>query len=184
MGLVMKIDLETSAGPTKEGYCRIDTYRIDKVTSRLRFAVTYWMNEKAAGEFNRTYLDEDLKQARSLFSSKVVYYPDQLSEGDQVDLPTFFDVNMTETITVEEPILEEKETEKEVPYISFDENGDEITKYRTVKKKEKVTVGHKTVKRDKIDNSIIGDLPSYCYSHIEKELKKIFPKGEIINKEK
>ena len=91
---------------------------------------------------------------------------------------------MTETITVEEPILEEKETEKEVPYISFDENGDEITKYRTVKKKEKVTVGHKTVKRDKIDNSIIGDLPSYCYSHIEKELKKIFPKGEIINKEK
>ena len=34
-----------------------------------------------------------------------------------------------------------------------------------------------------IDNGIIGDLPTYCYSHIEKELKKIFPKGKIINKE-
>ena len=179
----MKIDLETSAGPTKEGYCRIDTYRVDKVTSRLRFAVTYWMTEKDAAEFNRTYLDEDLKQARSLFASKVVYCPDQLSEGEEVDLPTFFDVNMAETITVEEPILEEKEIEKEVPYISFDENGDEITKHRTVKKKEKVTVGHKTVKKDRIDNSIIGDLPRYCYYHIETELRKIFPKGEIINKE-
>ena len=183
MGLVMNIDLETSAGPTKEGYCRIDTYRIDKVTSRLRFAVTYWVNEKAAGDFNRTYLDEDLKQARSLFSSKVVYYPDQLSEGDEVDLPTFFDVNMAEIVTVDEPILEEQEIEKEVPYISFDENGDEITKTRIVKKKEQVEVGRKTVKREKIDNSIIGDLPTYCYSHIEKELKKIFPKGKIINKE-
>lgn len=183
MGLVMKIDLETSAGPTKEGYCRIDTYRIDKVTSRLRFAVTYWMSEKDAAEFNRTYLDEDLKQARSLFSSKVVYYPDQLSDGDEVDLPTFFDVNMAEAIVVDEPILEEQEVEREVPYISFDDNGDEITKTRIVKKKEQVEVGRKTVKRERIDNGIIGDLPTYCYYHIEKELRKIFPKGEIINKE-
>ena len=183
MGLVMNFDLETSAGPTKSAYCRIDTYRIDKVTNRLRFAVTYWTDKESAAKFNRTYLEEDMKQAYGLFSSKVVHYPDQLSEGDEVDLPTFFDVNMADTITVEEPILEEKEVEKEVPYISFDENGDEITKTRTVRKKEKVVVGHKTVKRDRIDNSIIGDLPAYCYSHIEKELKKIFPKGEIINKE-
>lgn len=184
MGLVMKIDLETSAGPTKEGYCRIDTYRIDKVTSRLRFAVTYWMSEKDAAEFNRTYLDEDLKQARSLFSSRVVYYPDQLSEGDEVDLPTFFDVNMAELITLDEPILEIQEVVKDVPYISFDENGDEVTKFRKVKSKEKVEVGRKTVKRDKIDNSIIGDLPAYCYTYIETELKKIFPNGKIINKVK
>lgn len=181
MGLVMNMDLETSAGPTKEAYCRIDTYRVDKVTNRLRFAVTYWTDKESAAKFNRTYLEEGMKQAYGLFSSKVVYYPDQLSEGDEVDLPTFFDVRMADEIVVEEPILEEQEIEKEVPYISFDENGDEITKYRTVKKKEKVEVGSKTVKKNKIDNSIIGDLPEYCYQHITKELKKLFPNGKITN---
>jgi len=182
MGLVMNTDLETSAGPTKEAYCRIDTYRIDKVSSRLRFAVTYWTSKEEAAKFNRSYLEEDLKQARGLIQSKVVHYVDQLSEGEEVDLPTFFDVNMADEVTIDEPILEEQEVEKEVPYISFDENGDEITKYRTIKKKELVEVGRKTVKKNKIDNSIIGDLPEYCYTHIAKELKKIFPLGKIIQK--
>jgi len=182
MGLCINADLETSAGPTKEAYCRIDTYRIDKVSSRLRFAVTYWVNQEAGAKFNRSYLEEDLKQAKGLFSSKVVHYPDQLSEGDEIDLPTFFDVNMAEEITIDEPILEEQEVSKEVPYVSFDEKGDEITKYRTVKKKEVVEVGRTTVKKNIIDNDIIGDLPEYCYRHIERELKKIFPQGKITNK--
>jgi hypothetical protein len=181
MGLCIKVDLETSAGPTKEAYCRIDTYRVDKVTSRLRFAVTYWINQEAGAKFNRTYLEEDLKQAKGLFSNRVVHYPDQLSEGDEIDLPTFFDVNMAEIVTIEEPILEEQEVSKEVPYVSFDEEGEEVTKFRTVKKKELVQIGTKTVKKNIIDNSIIGDLPEYCYRHIEKELRKIFPQGTIIN---
>jgi hypothetical protein len=90
MGLCIKVDLETSWGPTKEAYVRIDSYRVDKVSSRLRFAVTYWATIEQAAKFNRSYLEEDLKQANGLFSSKVVYYEDQLSEGDEIDLPTFF----------------------------------------------------------------------------------------------
>jgi len=45
-----------------------------------------------------------------------------------------------------------------------------------------VEIGKKTVKKNIIDNDIIGDLPEYCYRHIERELKKIFPQGRITNK--
>lgn len=182
MGLCIKVDLETSWGPTKEAYVRIDTYRVDKVSARLRFSVTYWSNQEYAEKFNRTYLEEDMNQAKGLFSNKVVYYEDQLSEGDEIDLPTFFDISLAEEVSVQEPIKEEKEVTKEVAYISFDKNGDEVTKYRKVKKKEMVTISTQTVKKNQIDSSIIGDLPEYCYKHIEKELNKLFPRGKIITK--
>jgi hypothetical protein len=182
MGLCIKVDLETSWGPTKEAYVRIDSYRVDKVSSRLRFAVTYWATIEQAAKFNRSYLEEDLKQANGLFSSKVVYYEDQLSEGDEIDLPTFFDIYLADEVTVEEPVTERQKVTKEVPYISFDETGEEITKFRNVTKEEDVVIATKKVKKKKVDNSIIGDLPEYCYKHIREELIKIFPKGEIINK--
>ena len=182
MGLCIKVDLETSWGPTKEAYVRIDSYRIDKVSSRLRFAVTYWATVEQAAKFNRSYLEEELKQAKGLFSSRAVYYEDHLSEGDEIDLPTFFDIKLAELVTVDEPITEMQKVEKEIPYISFDEDGEEVTKYRNVTKNENVVIGSKTVKKNRVDNSIIGDLPEYCYNYIRKELKKIFPKGEIINK--
>ena len=94
MGLQLNVDLECIAGPTKEAYVRIDTYRVDKVSSKLKFSVTYWLSAKHAQDFNRTYLEDSLNQARGILSNKAVYYPTPDSDGIEVELPTFSQLDM------------------------------------------------------------------------------------------
>ena len=181
MGLVIKADIETSSGPTKKAYVRIDNYRVDKVTSRLRFAVSYWRTKESAHNFNRLYLEENLKNATGLFSSNIVFYESKEDEGKEVSLPTFFDINMASEEVVEEPVFEMKDVTKTVPFISFDENGDEITLQKEVTKKEKVQVDVVTSTKNKINNSIIGDLPKYCYNEVKKQIQQLLPNCKIEN---
>mgnify|MGYP007020043379 CR=1 FL=1 len=72
------------------------------------------------------------------YSSKIVYYADYKKEGEEFNIDNLYKVPMYEEVEVEEPSFETKEVSKEVPYVSFDENGEEITLYHTVTKKEKV----------------------------------------------
>ena len=77
MGLVLKVDLDTSGGSTKEAYIRIETCRINKVQAQLEFTTTCWINKKAAGKFYRKYLDDPLTNAGGLIKKEVVYYKDE-----------------------------------------------------------------------------------------------------------
>ena len=81
---------------------------------------------------------------------------------------------------VEIPVYKTKTVQVEVPYISFDEQGDEITLYRTVEEEKKVKV--KTVKETKkvIDISVLDDLTGNSYKVLKEELKKFFPSNKII----
>ena len=119
MGLLISADLETSAGSTKEAYVRIDNYRVDKVSSRIRFAVTYWISEERAHKFNRVYLDETLKNATGLFSNLVVIY-DKEDNGTEVTLPTFLQLDLAREEETKIPQYKSVEKEEEVPYVSFD----------------------------------------------------------------
>ena len=82
---------------------------------------------------------------------------------------------------VEIPIIEKKKVAVEVPYISFDENGDEVTLYRTVEEEKEVEVGVKKEMKKVIDYSIIDDLTIYSYNILKEELSKFFPKSKILN---
>lgn len=180
MGLLIKADLETSAGSTENAYARIDTYRVDKVSSRVGFAITYWKNEKAAHKFNRVYLEDKLKNATGLFANKVVLYSSDSPDGDEIDLPTFLRINLTKKEEVEIPIIEKVAEEKTVPYISFDENGDEITKYRKVIETVDKQVGVNKEVKELIDNSLLNNLPKLCYDYLKEEIIKALPGVEVI----
>ena len=82
---------------------------------------------------------------------------------------------------VEIPIMEKKKVAVEVPYISFDENGDEVTLYRTVEEEKQVKVGVKKEVKKVIDYSIIDKLTIYSYGILKDELSKLFPKSKILN---
>jgi len=181
MGLQLNVDLECIAGPTKEAYVRIDTYRVDKVSSKLKFSVTYWLSAKHAQDFNRTYLEDSLNQARGILSNKAVYYPTPDSDGIEVELPTFFQLDMANEQSVDVPIMEEQTTVEDVPYISFDSEGNEITKTRKVKITKEVQVDTVAKIKKVVDNSILGNLPKYCYTYLRDELGKIVPIDNIIN---
>ena len=63
--------------------------------------------------------------------------------------------------------------------ISFDENGDEVTKHREVVKRQKVQIGQKKETRSVIDVKAFNNIYGYCYSKLENYLVTFFDKNLI-----
>lgn len=179
MGIIINSEIETNQGPTNELYIRIDSWKVNRTVGDITFTTTSWLNKKHADEFLRNYYDEPLRSAIGLVSSRIIYYREGKEEGVEYNIDNLYKVPMYENIEVEEPIFEGKEISKEVPYISFDENGDEITLYKTVTRVEKVQTGTKKEMKKVMNYSIVNQLEEFCYEHLAKELQLYFPETII-----
>ena len=180
MGFVLDVDLETSEGPSHEVYVRIESLSFNKVTSKVQFQLTYWQDRDQAIRFNRTLLSEPKKNAIGLIQERVLYFSDDLSDGKEILLPHHLVTYLTSKREIEVPVYEVQTVEKEVPFVSFDENGDEVIKHRTITKEEKVQVGTEKQYEDVIDGTLAGDLYGFCYKHIKATLSEWFPIDKII----
>lgn len=180
MGFILDVDLETSEGPSHEVYVRIESFTFNKVTSMIQFQITYWQDRDHAIRFNRTYMSEQKKSAIGLIQERVIYFSDENSEGEEYMLPHHMKVPVVRSEKVEVPIIEEVEVEKEVPYVSFDENGDEITKYRKVIKLEQKQTGSEEKAQEVIDITLLKDTFGFCYDKIKEELSNFFPAEKIV----
>ena len=69
--------------------------------------------------------------------------------------------------------------EVEVPYVSFDANGDEIMKYRTVVKPKNVQVGSVKETRSVIDLKAFDDVYGYVYDRLKMYLLTFFSEDLI-----
>lgn len=179
MGFRLNVDLETEAGPTQEAYIRIDNYRFNKITSEVILTTTTWLNKEKSHAFNRTYLEENLKNAEGLVSADVLYYPTGGKKEVEVAIPIIYRAPVAVVEEIEFPIYEEQETVEEVPYVSFDENGDEITKYKDQINLVKVKVGTKKEIRNKINPEIITNLYEFAYKVVKNKLAELFPEDKI-----
>lgn len=179
MGIRLHVDLETNQGPTKELYIRIDSWKVNRTVNEIIFTTTSWLDKSFGDKFLRKLYDEELKPAIGLVSSKLVYYEKPDSEGTEVDLDNLYKVPMYVEKLEKDDILEEQEVSKEVPYVSFDEEGEEVTLYRTVTSKELVKVGETEVYKKVVDYGIIDRLQSFCYEHLVEKLSEVFPKEKI-----
>ena len=179
MGFRLNVDLETGSGPTQEAYIRIDNYRFNKVTSELVLTTTTWLNKDKAASFNRKYLDESLKNAEGLGSANVLYYEDPESEGVEVTIPILYKTSLAELEEIEFPTFEKKEVIEQVPYVSFDSNGDEITKYRDELVTKEVQTGSYKEKKEVINISVLNNLYDYAYGVVKKKLAEVFPIDKI-----
>lgn len=179
MGFIIKADLETSLGPSKEVYVRIESITYNKGANLAMFQITYWIDKDHATKTNRTFIDEPLKNMIGLIFDKVVYYVEGDSEGVEVVLPQYIEHQAVVEKEVEIPILETKIKTKEVPYVSFDEEGEEITLYKTISIEEEVEVGKKVELKKVIDHSVPGRLLEYCYEVLKQELATRFPIDNI-----
>ena len=81
MGLRINVDLETSGGPTQELYVRLDTLNLNKVASKIKYVVSYWIDKDHALRFNRTYLEQVRPGANGIVAREVVYYENDDSEA-------------------------------------------------------------------------------------------------------
>jgi len=179
MGFKLNVDLETSEGPSHEVYVRVESLTYNKVTNEVSLQLTYWLDQSYALAFNRAYLDEEPKNAIGLVQERLLYFNGNDSEGIEILLPHFLKTTVTTTKKVEIPVYEERVGKKEVPYTSFDEEGEEITLYRTVTVKDKVKVGTKEEVRDVVDTSLLDNMFGFVYSKVKEELVKWFPDKTI-----
>jgi len=178
MGLVINLELETNRGPTKELFFRIDSYRINSTVNEVIFTTTTWLSKEYADKTLRKYVEQPIQPSVGLVSNKVIDYSSD-TNGREIVTENLYKLQMSKISDVEEPIYEEKEISKEHPYISFDEEGNEITLYRTVTTKEKVQVGVVKKNKELVDYSFLDNLKLNCYSHLKKELSKVFPEDNI-----
>ena len=80
MGYILNVDLETTNGPSQEVYVRIENFAVNRVTSKARFQLTYWIDKDHATRFNKTYVEEEDRPMVGLIRDKVIYY-----ENDEID---------------------------------------------------------------------------------------------------
>lgn len=179
MGFILDVDLETSEGPSRDVYVRIESLTFNKVTSTVQFQITYWQEQKYATKFNRTTLEQEPRNAIGLIQERVLYFENIESEGIEIMFPHHLNIPLTVEKEIEVPKYEMVTIEKEVPYVSFDENGDEITKYRTVSEEVKKTVGTEKKVSQVIDTTLLDDLMGFCYSKIKEKLSEYIPINRI-----
>ena len=180
MGFVINADLETSQGPTQELYIRVEGFSFNKVTAEVGFQVTYWLDREYTIKHNRVYLEEEVKPMIGLVQNKVLYYQDSNDkEGKELTFSHYIKTKVATTKEIEIPEYGVKEIKESVPYVSFDENGDEVIKYRDIIKEKKVQVGTTKEVRSVIDFKAFENLYEYCYKKLYEHLAESLPE-EII----
>ena len=159
MGLLLKGDFETEVGQSSELYLNIEGFNFRKADMSLFAPMAVWSSKEGSRIIN-----------------KVIWYNGLEEDGVEVEIPNIFRIKLTDTVTLSEPIYEIREVAEEVPYISFDEEGEEITKYRKVLVEKKVAIGEEDVEQE-IENIklVQQDIFKTIYNHIEKELTQLFP---------
>ena len=173
----MLMDLDTNLGSSKEVYFRIENINLNRTIGKVGVAVTYWINQDYSENFKHS-LD---RVPKGQISDLVVFYEDENSMGEEINLPTFFEFYLTKPLTVKIPIYEIKEIPEEVPYVSFDQLGRKITKYRTIQRKEKIQIGEKTDITQVLDPDIENSLVSWCYGQVKAKLADYVPVELLID---
>jgi hypothetical protein len=179
MGIRLQVDLETNRGPTNELFIRIDHFKINRTVAKIVFTTTLWLNKELADNSLKKLADDPIQPSKGLVNPKVIYYDGPESEGVNATFQELYNVSLAIDEKVEKDIFESRKVKKEIPYVSFDENGDEITLYRTKEVEEKYKVGTETKDVKIIDYSILNRLEEFCYNHVVKTLSGVIPKDKI-----
>lgn len=181
MGFIIDLDLETSQGPTQEVYIRIESLHFNKPKMEVRFQLSYWENKKYADYFKRKLPTEQESKPKGLIQEKIIKLLGNNKLGEEILLPHMIISTLTEEKDIIVPIFETKSIEVEIPYVSFDENGDEITKIKTLVREEQVKVGEKTEKAEIFDYSSTSNLFESCYKIARSRLNQFIPNDKIID---
>ena len=108
-----------------------------------------------------------------------MYYDSPSSDGKELELSQYIKSQVAEEREVDIPEYGEEDVTEKVPYVSFDENGDEVIKYRDVIKQKTVLKGTKKEKRTVIDLKAFDNLYEYCYRRLYEYLTRFISEEKI-----
>lgn len=167
MGLLFNLDTDTVKGATKALYCRISQITIQKEVNRVIISLSYYSNL-------------DKTESVDSISYEVIIYNDENPEGKELRLPSVLKLDLTQKVLIKEPIYTKELVKENVPYVSFDEEGEEITKYREVEIEKNIKIGEEEKEYSiRALDAIQKDIFGFCYSKVKEELLNTFPDIEI-----
>lgn len=171
MGLVIKADLETDLGASKNVYARVENINLNRTFGKIKVAVSYWIDKASSEDLKHT---ED-RNPETQISTHVLYHGKSNDLGLELDLPVVFEFDMYKPLKVMVPEYAIREYTNEVPYVSFDSRGRKQTKYKTQKFTENIKVGEREDIHQVLDLSIEHNLVSWCYGQIRAKLGELVP---------
>ena len=167
MGLLFNLDTDTVKGPSQSLYCRIDQITIQKDANRIIVSLIYF---------------KDVEQTSRIdcISYEVIVYESGDLVGKEIRLPSVLKLDLSEKVTIKEPIYKQELVKEKVPYVSFDDLGEEITKYQEVEVKRNIKIGEEEKEATvSTYTAIQKDIFGFCYNKIKEKLLKSFPYLEI-----
>lgn len=179
MGLLIKGDFDTSFGKLQQIYTRIESFHFNKMTGMCTFSYTYWPDKQSSDFHTPVQEGDKSSKAINMVDTEIIVYKDSTDSSD-ISLPHSLKVFAGTEKTIEEPVYRTEEYTEEVPYVSFDENGDEVTKYRTVTKEKKVETGTQSTIKVIFDPFILDDIYGFGYENLKKVLSKWINQENLI----
>lgn len=179
MALILKGDIETNVGTTDSIHCKIDTITVNKSSGTIQYSILYWNDNNIAKGFSDLNVDSNVQQhTRNVINAEeILVYKDE--KPITFKLPTIFRFKVVDQIKEMVPIFERQSIKAEEPYISFDENGDEITLSRTVFNLKEVKVGEEEIIKEIIKKELIENPWKESYKHLNSILKEEIKKQKV-----
>lgn len=180
MGFTVKADLETTQGSTFELYARIESIVLNRVSGKIKYQITYWVTQDHATKSTKLFADDDQQKYQGLVGERILMYTKDLPQGTEIVLPHMIEEDLAEDKEVEIPIFETVMTSEEIPYVSFDNEGNEITLYRTVTSVKEVKIGSTYEIRRVINPTLACDIYKLGYGSLKRVLEKFFTADNVV----
>ena len=176
MGLIIKNEIDTHIGAITNLYAVITQYRVHRRSGQIRANVEYFTSKETYQSTLRKYVDEinpnNPIDGSQLLVEDVVCY-DKKDKPTEVKLPVHLDYNFSIEKEVEIPIFEIQKTEEEVPYVSFDKDGNEIKKTRNTIRHNQVQVRVDKKIESVIDWGLVENPLKYIYTRLKEDLHSL-----------
>ena len=175
MGFKVTKDIEFENGlTTDEVYVRIEDYKLEKHSGMLRTFVNIYTSAESATRAIPEYI-EDLQ----MNDASGILPPSMSVDNQQHMLMPVQYHPVTQSVEVEVTSYSSSFVDKEIDYVDFDDDGNEIISTRT-ESIESVTTGSEIVTKTVFHpNSITGSVFEYAYSRVKDQFSGIFGSESI-----
>tara|TARA_B100000780_G_scaffold273371_1_gene236866 strand:+ start:19 stop:561 length:543 start_codon:yes stop_codon:yes gene_type:complete len=154
-------------------YVRIENYTLHKTTGDLVVNSTHYISKESSSGmpiYKEDYVGLD---ASGMLINQFTYNGESYNYAYALEFP------LTESVQVEQTTYSSSFADQVVEYVDFNDDGDEVSAYRT-ESIETITTGSEMVTKAKINiNIITGSMFQYAYKVAKNHYKSLFGASNV-----
>ena len=175
MSLILEGNIETNIGPVDNIYVKIDSLTIDKLKGTLTYSVMYWQDKATSETFKHLSHDPNISQTtRKIISSNEILVYNEKNKPTSISLPTVKRFEVLDSKEVEIELISSRMVRKDVPYVSFNSDGEEVEKMRSELVQEDFVSGTEVKKEYFFNEEILTNPFKLCYDNLKETISKEF----------